>query len=188
MAFTHERRDPQDGPRRNEAIRAREVRVAGADGAMIGVMPIFEALRLAKEQELDLVEVSPNVRPPVCRLMDWGRFQYEKRRKDKEVAKKRNVAHPKEVQFRPNIEDADLEVKLKHLRGFLEEGRQCRLSVFFRGREIVRKERGINLLKRVGDELADMGKFDAEPRLEGKRLFATLSPITKSKVQEGDAQ
>ena len=150
------RRDvPQDGVRRNEMIRAREVRVIGADGEQLGILQRNEAIALAKEAGMDLVEVASTSEPPVCRIM---------------------VVQIKEIKVRPKTDDHDYETKLRHIRRFLEDGDRCKVTVFFRGREIVHKDRGISILERVVQDLADVAKVDQEPRAEGRTLQMLLVP------------
>ena len=139
------RRDvPQDGVRRNEMIRAREVRVIGADGEQLGILQRNEAIALAKEAGMDLVEVASTSEPPVCRIMDYGKFKYEQQKKKQEAKKRQSVVQIKEIKVRPKTDDHDYETKLRHIRRFLEDGDRCKVTVFFRGREIVHKDRGIS--------------------------------------------
>ena len=171
------RRDvPQDGVRRNEMIRAREVRVIGADGEQLGILQRNEAIALAKEAGLDLVEVAATADPPVCRVMDYGKFKYETQKKKQEAKKRQTVVQIKEIKVRPKTDDHDYETKLRHIRRFLEDGDRCKVTVFFRGREIVHKDRGISILERVVQDLADVAKVDQEPRAEGRTLQMLLVP------------
>ena len=128
---------PQDGVRRNEQIRARDVRVIGAEGEQIGILPRMEAIALAKEAGMDLVEVAATADPPVCRIMDFGKFKYEQQQKKKEAKKNQSVVQIKEIKVRPKTDDHDYETKLRHIRRFLTDGDRCKVTVFFRGREIV---------------------------------------------------
>lgn len=174
------RRDvPQDSTRRNEQIRAREVRVIGAEGEQIGILSKIEAIELAKGQGLDLVEVAATADPPVCRIMDFGRFKYEQQQKKKEAKKNQNIVQIKEIKVRPNTNDHDYETKLRHIRRFLEEGDRCKVTVFFRGREIVHKSRGQSILDRVIEDTKDIGKVDQEPGAEGRTLQMLLIPLVK---------
>ena len=171
------RRDvPQDGVRRNEMIRAREVRVIGADGEQLGILQRNEAIALAKEAGMDLVEVASTSEPPVCRIMDYGKFKYEQQKKKQEAKKRQSVVQIKEIKVRPKTDDHDYETKLRHIRRFLENGDRCKVTVFFRGREIVHKDRGISILERVVQDLADVAKVDQEPRAEGRTLQMLLVP------------
>ena len=165
------RRDvPQDGVRRNDQIRAREVRVIGAEGEQIGILPKLEALALAKEAGLDLVEVAANAEPPVCRIMDFGKFKYEQQQKKKEAKRNQSVVQIKEIKVR---------TKLRHIRRFLEDGDRCKVTVFFRGREIVHKDRGHTILDRVIEDTRDVGKVEQEPCAEGRTLQMLLMPLPK---------
>ena len=171
------RRDvPQDGVRRNEQIRAREVRVIGPEGEQIGILPCSDAIAMAHESGYDLVEVAANAEPPVCRIMDYGKFKYEQQKKKQEAKKRQSVVQIKEIKVRPKTDDHDYETKLRHIRRFLEDGDRCKVTVFFRGREIVHKDRGISILERVVQDLADVAKVDQEPRAEGRTLQMLLVP------------
>ena len=160
---------PQDGVRRNELIRAREVRVIGADGEQLGILQRNEAIALAKEAGMDLVEVASNSEPPVCRIMDYGKFKYEQQKKKAEAKKRQTVVQIKEIKVRPKT-------KLRHIRRFLEDGDRCKITVFFRGREIVHKDRGLSILERVVQDLADVAKVEQEPRAEGRTLQMLMVP------------
>ena len=167
---------PQDGTRRNEMIRAREVRVIGADGEQLGILQRNDAIALAQEAGLDLVEVAATSEPPVCRIMDFGKFRYEQQKKKQEAKKRQTVVQIKEIKVRPKTDDHDYETKLRHIRRFLEGGDRCKITVFFRGREIVHKDRGQDILARVVEDLADIAKVEQEPRAEGRTLQMLLVP------------
>ncbi|MDR3358859.1 MAG: translation initiation factor IF-3 [Desulfovibrio sp.] len=167
---------PQDTVRRNEMIRAREVRVIGMEGEQLGILQRGDAIALAKEAGLDLVEVAATSDPPVCRIMDYGKFKYEQQKKKQEAKKKQTVVQIKEIKVRPKTDDHDYETKLRHIRRFLEDGDRCKISVFFRGREIVHKERGVDMLDRVVRDLADIAKVEQEPHAEGRMLQMLLVP------------
>ncbi len=174
------RRDvPQDTTRRNEQIRARDVRVIGAEGEQIGILTKQAAIDLAKEQGLDLVEVAATADPPVCRIMDFGKFKYEQQQKKKEAKKNQSIVQIKEIKVRPKTDDHDYETKLRHIRRFLEEGDRCKVTVFFRGREIVHKSRGQVILDRVIEDTKDIAKLEQEPGNEGRTLQMLLMPIAK---------
>ena len=149
---------PQDGVRRNELIRAREVRVIAADGEQLGILQRNDAIALAKEAGMDLVEVASTSEPPVCRIMDYGKFKYEQQKKKQEAKKRQSVVQIKEIKVRPKTDDHDYETKIRHIRRFLEDGDRCKITVFFRGREIVHKDRGMTILERVVQDLADVAK------------------------------
>ncbi len=170
---------PQDGVRRNDQIRAREVRVIGAEGEQIGILPRLDALALAKEAGLDLVEVAATADPPVCRIMDFGKFKYEQQQKKKEAKKNQTVVQIKEIKVRPKTDDHDYETKLRHIRRFLSEGDRCKVTVFFRGREIVHKDRGQTILDRIIEDTKDVGKVEQEPSAEGRTLHMLLMPLPK---------
>jgi translation initiation factor IF-3 len=167
---------PQDSVRRNELIRARELRVIGADGEQLGILQRADAIALAKEVGLDLVEVASTSEPPVCRIMDYGKFKYEQQKKKQEAKKRQTVVQIKEIKVRPKTDDHDYETKMRHVRRFLEEGDRCKISVFFRGREIVHKDRGLSILERVVQDMADVARVDQEPHAEGRTLQMLLVP------------
>ncbi|MEG2172649.1 MAG: translation initiation factor IF-3 [Desulfovibrionaceae bacterium] len=167
---------PQDGVRRNELIRARELRVIGPEGEQLGILSRNDALIAAKEAGMDLVEVASTAEPPVCRIMDYGKFKYETQKKKQEAKKRQTVVQIKEIKVRPKTDDHDYETKVRHIRRFIEEGDRCKVTVFFRGREIVHKDRGIAILERVVQDTADIAKVDQEPRAEGRTLQMLLVP------------
>lgn len=167
---------PDDGVRRNELIHAREVRVIGAEGEQLGILQRNEAIAMAREIGCDLVEVSSNATPPVCRIMDYGKFKYEQQKKKQGAKKRQAVVQVKEIKVRPKTDEHDYETKLKHIRSFLEDGDRCKVTVFFRGREIVHKDRGIEILERIVKDLEDVGKVEQEPRAEGRTLQMLVVP------------
>lgn len=162
----------------NQRIRAREVRLVDEDGQQIGVVPTKEALQMSEERGVDLVEVAPNAKPPVCRLMDYGKYKYELKKQAN--AKKQKTQTLKEVKFRPNIGDHDLDVKINRIREFLEDDNKAKIRIFFRGREIVHPEIGRMLANKIVERVSDVGGVDMAPRLEGKNLIMVLSPKKKS--------
>ncbi|MCI0454840.1 MAG: translation initiation factor IF-3 [Candidatus Dadabacteria bacterium] len=161
----------------NERIRAREVRVIASDGKQLGVIPVREALKMAEELGFDLVEVAPNAMPPVCRLMDYGKYKYEL--KKQAVAKKQKVQLVKEVNFRPNIGEHDLDVKINRIREFLEDGHKSKVRISFRGREITHPELGKELAEKIIERIIDIGLIDALPKFEGKSLIMVIAPKKK---------
>jgi translation initiation factor IF-3 len=169
-----------DRTRINDRIRAPMVRVIGEDGAQIGVMAVSEALKLAREQELDLVEVAAQARPPVCRIMDYGRYKYEQSKRLRKAKQKSHQTQLKEVKMRPKIGEHDLLVKLKHAREFLEKRDKVKFSVRFRGREIMHREFGEKLLNRAAEELADVAAIEVPIRREGFLLTMVLAPKSGS--------
>ena len=160
----------------NEEIRIREVRVTGAAGEQLGIMPTIEALRMAEEQHLDLVEVAPNARPPVCRIMDFGKFRYEQQKREKEAKKKQKTISIKEVKLRPNIDEHDFNVKLKNALRFVEEGNKVKVTIMFRGRELSHPELGRVVLDRVSERMGDLVSIERGAKLEGKNMTMIHSP------------
>lgn len=165
----------------NEKIRAREVRLIDSNGDQLGVKSRQEALEIAQTRNLDLVLVAPNAKPPVCRIMDFGKFRYEQQKKDKEARKKQKVINVKEVRFTPGIGDHDFETKTKNARKFLEKGDKLKASVRFRGRAITHKELGQQVLDRLAEELKDVATVESRPKMEGRNMFMMLSPINEKK-------
>ena len=166
----------RDSLRINEEIHIREVRVTSATGEQLGIMPTREALRMAEEQHLDLVEVAPKAKPPVCRIMDFGKYRYEQQKREKEAKKKQKIVTIKEVKLRPNIEDHDFDVKKKNALRFLEDGDKVKVTIMFRGRELSHPELGRVLLVRMAKELADIANVERDPKLEGKNMIMILNP------------
>ncbi len=144
----------------------------GPDGSQVGVVPIEQALRMAEEHDLDLVEVAPNVDPPVCKIMDFGKFRYELTKKERDQRKRQHVIHVKEIRLRPKTDDHDIMHKIRHARRFLEEGNRLKITIMFRGREMIYKEFGYQLLERVKNELSDVAKLEKGPVEEGRNLVA----------------
>jgi translation initiation factor IF-3 len=144
-----------------------------------GIYPVEEAIRMAREQELDLVEISPTAEPPVCKIIDFGKYKYELQKREKEARKNSHQVEMKEIRFRPHTDTHDFEFKVKHARAFLQEGHKVRAYVQFRGRDIVYKDHGMDVLSRFMAELTDLAKMDQEPRMEGRRMALILSPSKK---------
>jgi translation initiation factor IF-3 len=157
-------------------IRVPEVRVIGADGSQVGIMQTHEALRLAEEQGLELVEVNPRAQPPVCRVMDFGKFKYETSKKEKASRKHQSTVVVKEIKLRPKTDDHDLDFKLKHIRRFLGEGNKCKLAIVFRGREIVHPETGQAMLDYVVKNISDIAMIEQRPTMEGRRMVMLVGP------------
>lgn len=164
----------------NDKIRAREVRLVG-DNVEIGVYSIQEALRIAEEQELDLVEISGKADPPVCKVIDYKKFLYEKKRKEKEIKANTHKTVIKEVRFTPNTDDHDFNFKLNHAEKFLKEGSKVKAYVQFKGRGILFKERGELMLLKLAESLKDYGSLEQMPKLEGRRMIAFIAPKSKKK-------
>ncbi len=160
----------------NERIRVPQVRVIGDDGTQVGILPVREALALAQEKGLDLVEVSPTARPPVCRIMDYGRFKYEQNRRARKAKKKQHVVQLKEIKMRPKIEDHDYNFKIGHAREFLQERNKVKFTITFRGREVAHQELGHKLIERALASVADVGVAETTPRSEGRTLVVIVMP------------
>ena len=170
-----DKRKQQPQYRINEQIRVREVRIVGEDIESV-VIPTRQALQLALEKEVDLVEISPNAEPPVCRLIDYSKFLYQLKKKQKEMKAKQVKVEVKEIRFGPQTAEADYNFKLKHAQGFLNEGNKVKAYVFFKGRSIVFKEQGEVLLLRFANDLEELAKVESMPTLEGKRMSIILAP------------
>jgi translation initiation factor IF-3 len=168
----------------NEQIRAKEVRIVGDENLESKVYPIFQALKMAEEKELDLVEISPNAVPPVCRIIDYSKFLYQLKKRQKEQKAKQIKVNVKEIRFGPQTDDHDYNFKLKHAKGFLEDGDKVKAYVFFKGRSILFKEQGEVLLLRFANDLEDYAKVEQMPALEGKRMIIFLSPKKKDIVKK----
>ena len=163
-----------------------QVRVIAEDGEQLGIMNTREAVQLARGKGLDLVEVAATADPPVCRIIDYGKFTYEQKKKASEAKKKQVVITVKEVKFRPGTDDHDYNFKMKHARQWLEEGDKVKATIFFRGREITHRELGAELLTRLEQDLADVGEVEQRPRMEGNQMFLVFSPKRhKTAKQEG---
>jgi len=165
--------------KRNEQIRAREVRVIGETGEQLGILGRNQAIDIAKEKGLDLVEVAANAEPPVCKIMDYGKYKFELKKKKQEAKKNAAVVQVKEIKVRPKTDEHDYQTKLKHIRRFLEAGDRCKVTVFFRGREIVHKDRGLTILERAMADTKDIAKVDQMPRSEGRTLHMLLVPTAR---------
>ncbi|MEE3394334.1 MAG: translation initiation factor IF-3 [Candidatus Onthomonas sp.] len=162
----------------NEDIRDREVRVISATGEQLGIMSARDALELAARQDLDLVKISPKAVPPVCKIMDYGRFRFEQAKKEKEIRKNQHIVEIKEVRMSPSIDSGDFNVKLRNAKKFLSEGNRVKVAVRFRGREMAHTEIGADLLKRFAEECGDVANLDKKPNLEGRHMIMFLSPKT----------
>ena len=160
----------------NERIRVREVRVIDEEGEMLGVMSPHEALKIARERGYDLVEVAPQAQPPVCRIIDFGKYQYEQKKRAHEAKKKQVVIEVKEIKFRPATDEHDYNFKMKHAKEILQDGNKVKATVRFRGREITHKELGMQLLDRLEKDLADSGAIEVRPRVEGMQMTAIFAP------------
>lgn len=180
--MSESRRPPinEDGPRVNEQIRAREVRVINENGDMLGVMAPFEAIKLAREAGLDLIEVSPNAAPPVCKILDYGKYKYEQQKKANEARKKQKVIDIKELKLRPTIGDHDYQIKLKQAREFLTDGDKVKFTLRFRGREQSHMDLSLKVMRRAKEDLADISKVEQDIQSEGRQAVMVLMPLPKS--------
>jgi translation initiation factor IF-3 len=163
-------------PRINDRIRTAQVRLVGADGEQLGVMPTLEAMRLAAQQDLDLVEVAPMARPPVCKLMDYSKFKYEQAIKAREARRKQNIVALKEMKMRPKIDSHDYETKKGHVERFLKQGHKVKVTIMFRGREMAHTELGRRLLERLATDIVDIAQVDSPARQDGRNMIAVFSP------------
>ncbi|HEY0900730.1 MAG TPA: translation initiation factor IF-3 [Micavibrio sp.] len=170
-----ERPQEEGGLNINEQIRARQVRLIAEDGEQLGVVSIQDAMTRAEEAGLDLVEISPTAEPPVCKILDYGKYKYEQQKKAAEARKKQKVIEVKELKFRPNIDDHDYNVKIKAARRFLEDGDKVKITLRFRGREMAHLDLGMKVMARVREELADLAKVEMDARVEGKQAIMILS-------------
>ena len=166
----------ETGPRINDRIRAVEIRLIGADGENVGVVTPARAMQMAEEAGLDLVEISPTAVPPVCKIMDFGKFKYETQKREAEARKKQKIIEIKEIKFRPGTDTHDYDVKMRSVVKFLEEGDKVKVTLRFRGREMAHQELGLELLKRVEADVAEIGKIESFPRLEGRQMVMMVAP------------
>ena len=169
-------RPADSGPRINDAIEADEVLLIGASGRKEGVMPLDSALRIADERGLDLVEVSRQAQPPVCKLLDYGKFKYQEQKKANEARKRQKTITVKEIKMRPNIDTHDYQFKMRALTRFLEEGDKVKVSLRFRGREMAHPQRGEELLDRIRSEVEEIARIETAPRMEGWQMIMVLAP------------
>ena len=169
-------------PRINERIRAREVRLVGPDGGQIGIKPLPEALAMARELELDLVEVADKANPPVCRIMDYGKYKYEAAQKAKESRRKSTQVSIKEMKYRPKIGSGDFQTKTRKVEEFLSEGHKVKVTIMFRGREMQHPELGKKILDHVADVVADVGRVEVFPKLDGRNMIMVLAPDKKAQA------
>lgn len=167
------------GPRTNDQIRISPVRLIGADSEQVGVVPLEQAREHARQAGMDLVEIAPRARPPVVRVMDWGKHQYEEQKRKKEAKKKQHTIDVKEVKFRPGTDTHDFEVKLRNAKRFLKQGKKVKVTVRYRGREMRRPELGVDMLDQVVDEVKDIATVEArQDRLEARQMMLMLAPVS----------
>jgi translation initiation factor IF-3 len=177
--FDRRTRNDERKHRLNREIMAPEVRLTGVENEPLGIVSVQEALRMAAELDVDLVEISATAEPPVCRLMDYGKFKYQEQKKAHDAKLKQKVIEVKEVKFRPGTDEGDYQIKLRNLRRFLEEGDKGKVTLRFRGREITHQEIGMRLLERVRDDLTDVSVVENMPKLEGRQMIMVLGPKKK---------
>lgn len=163
----------------NREITAPEIRLTGVEGEALGIVKLFDALRLAEEKDVDLVEIAPTAQPPVCRLMDYGKFKYQEQKKAHEAKLKQKIVQVKEVKFRPGTDDGDYNVKLRNLKGFLEDGDRAKITLRFRGREMAHQELGARMLERLKVDLEEVAQVEQMPKMEGRQMIMMLAPKKK---------
>jgi translation initiation factor IF-3 len=166
----------KEGPRVNRDIRVREVQLIDTDGENKGVVLTYDAIKMAEDQGLDLVEVAPNAQPPVCKIMDFGRFRFQEQKKSAEARKKQKIIEIKEIKLRPGIDKHDYEVKMKAMKGFFEEGDKVKVTLRFRGREMAHQDLGMKVLDKVKLDTVDIAKVESEPNFEGRQVTMILAP------------
>ena len=183
-----------DGQRINGQITARTCRLIGVDGTQLGLFGIMDAQRVADEQGLDLVEIAPNADPPVCRIMDYGKYRYEQAMKAKQARKNQSRVEVKEMKFRPKIDVGDYETKKGHVLRFLRKGARVKITIMFRGREMAHPEQGLNVLERLSNDLKDVATVEQQPKMEGRNMHMLIAPIKgafddkpEPKAAKGDA-
>uniref|UniRef100_UPI000D3C2E38 translation initiation factor IF-3 n=1 Tax=Mangrovicoccus ximenensis TaxID=1911570 RepID=UPI000D3C2E38 len=167
------------GPRINGRIRAPEIRLIGADGENVGLCTPSRGMELAERAGLDLVEISPNATPPVCKIMDFGKYKYETQKRESEARKKQKIIEVKEVKFRPGTDTHDYDVKMKNVFKFLEKGDKVKVTLRFRGREMAHQNLGRELLERVADDVKEIGKVENMPKMEGRQMVMMIGPTAK---------
>ncbi|NPV42983.1 MAG: translation initiation factor IF-3 [Firmicutes bacterium] len=160
----------------NEQIKDKEIRVIDSNGEQIGIMPIKKALKLAQEKQLDLVKVAPQAKPPVCRIMDYGKYKYEQSKKEKEARKKQKIINIKEIRMSPKIEEHDFLVRVRNAQRFINDGDKVKVTIRFRGREIAHTDLGQEVLEKMAEELKDIAIVEKKPKVEGKNMVMILSP------------
>lgn len=184
--FRDRRQREERKHRLNREIMAPEVRLSGPENEPIGIVSLQEALRMAGDLDVDLVEIAATANPPVCRLMDYGKFKYQEQKKAAEAKAKQTVIDIKEVKFRPGTDEGDYQVKLRNLRRFIEDGDKAKVTLRFRGREMAHQELGMRVLERVRDDLEELCQVEAMPKLEGRQMVMVLAPRKKVVTGKGD--
>ena len=181
MAFLKQnyfqKRTRPKGPKANERIRAREVQVISSDGKNLGTLSTQEAINIAKQEGLDLIEISPNANPPVCKIIDMGKYKYDQQKKAHKAKKKQKIMNLKEIKLRPVTEIHDYNFKIKNAQRFLTKGYKVKFTVQFRGREMQHTDLGYDLMKRITDDTASLGKIEVKPKFEGRQIIMTIQPL-----------
>ena len=172
-----QRRTKPQGPRANERIRALDVQVIGSDGGNLGAMPLKTAIELAKQEDLDLIEISPNANPPVCKIMDMGKYKYDLQKKANQAKKKQKIVSLKEIKLRPGTETHDYNFKIKNAKKFINKGDKVKFTVKFKGREMQHTELGEDLMNKIIEETKDIAKVESKPKFEGKQMVMIIQPI-----------
>lgn len=174
-------------PRLNEQITVRECRLIGFDGTQLGIYPVAQAQRVADDQGLDLVEIAPNAEPPVCRIMDYGKFKYDQAIKAKQARKNQSKIETKEMKFRPKIDVGDYTTKKKHVLRFLSAGNKVKITIMFRGREMAHPEQGLSILERLADDLKDLAVVESQPKMEGRNMHMLVAPLPKDAKKKSES-
>ena len=164
-------------PRLNDQINVRECRLINFDGEQLGIFPLAQAQRIADDEGLDLVEIAPNATPPVCRIMDYGKFKYDQAIKAKQARKNQSKIETKEMKFRPKIDVGDYTTKKKHVLRFLDAGNKVKITIMFRGREMAHPEQGLTILERLADDLKDVAVIESQPKMEGRNMHMLIAPL-----------
>ena len=171
----------------NGEIRAPKVRLIGVDGSQLGIYGNADAQRIAEDQNLDLVEIAPNAEPPVCRIMDYGKFKYDQAVKAKKARKKQTKIEVKEMKFRPKIDVGDYETKKGHVLRFLNKGNKVKITIMFRGREMAHTEQGLSILERLADDLKDLAVVESQPKMEGRNMHMLVAPLPKDAKKKSES-
>ena len=175
-------------PRLNEEITVRECRLIGFDGTQMGIYTTAEAQRVADNEGLDLVEIAPNAEPPVCRIMDYGKFKYDQAIKAKQARKNQSKIETKEMKFRPKIDVGDYTTKKKHVLRFLDDGNKVKITIMFRGREMAHPEQGLSILERLADDLKDVAVIENQPKMEGRNMHMLIAPLPATAKKKKDSK
>ena len=175
-------------PRLNEAIRVKECRLIAYDGSQLGIYPIEQAQRIADNEGYDLVEIAPQAQPPVCRIMDYGKFKYDQAIKAKQARKNQSKIETKEMKFRPKIDIGDYTTKKKHVRRFLAAGSKVKITIMFRGREMSHPEQGLSILERLADDLKDVAVIENQPKMEGRNMHMLIAPLPQTVKKKKEEQ